>query len=113
MVSINHMGTLDRAIIIIVVTDPPSSVQLHFEDSILSYQESTVIECTAISREPDDTHNFTLWKNGRILAHNRGSSLRYSTNPSQYGTYRCAVDSVYNTSLLQEKGRLIVYSLES
>ena len=83
-------------------TDLPSAVYLHFGESVLTPLESTTVNCTAVGRSY--TYNLTLWKDNRLLAFNSGNSLIYSTQPSQYGTYRCAVDSVHNTSLLSEKG---------
>ena len=86
------------------VTDLPSAVYLHFGESVLTPLESTTVNCTAVGRY---TYNLTLWKNNRLLASNSGNSLIYSTQPSQYGTYRCAVDSVHNTSLIKEEGNLL------
>ena len=85
------------------MTDLPSAVYLHFGESVLTPLESTTVNCTAVGRY---AYNLTLWKNNRLLASNSGNSLIYSTQPSQYGTYRCAVDSVHNTSLLSEKGNV-------
>ena len=76
---------------------------------MLTPLESITVNCTAVGRS--DAYNLTLWKNNRLLAYNYGNSLIYSTQPSQYGTYRCAVDSVHNTSLLSEKGNVKFVSL--
>ena len=72
---------------------------------MLTPLESTTVNCTAVGSS--DAYNLTLWKNNRLLASNSGNSLIYSTQPSQYGTYRCALDSVHNTSLLSEEGNVI------
>ncbi len=77
---------------------------MYFDKFILSLLESTTLECTTVGGRPTDRHNLTLWKNNELLATNQGDSLRYSIGPSQYGSYRCAVGDVYNTSLLYEKG---------
>ena len=69
---------------------------------MLTPLESTTVNCIAVGRS--DAYNLTLWKNNRLLASNSGNSLIYSTQPSQYGTYRCAVDSIHSTSLLSEEG---------
>ena len=69
---------------------------------MLTPLESTTVNCTAVGRS--DAYNLTLWKNNRLLASNSGNSLIYSTQPSQYGTYRCTVDSVHSSSLLREVG---------
>ena len=90
---------------VFTMTDLPSAVYLHFGKSVLTHLESTTVNCTALGRS--DTYNLTLWKNNRLLASNSGNSLIYSTQPSQYGTYRCAVDNVHNTSLLSEEGNVI------
>ena len=90
---------------VFTMTDLPSAVYLHFGKSVLTPLESTTVNCTAVGRS--DTYNLTLWKNNRLLASNSGNSLIYSTQPSQYGTYRCAVDNVHNTSLLSEEGNVI------
>ena len=86
---------------VFTVTDP-SAVYLHFRESVLRPLESTTVNCTALGRS--DAYNLTLWKNNRLLAYDSGNSLIYSTQPSQYGTYRCAVDSVHSSSLLREEG---------
>ncbi len=91
-------------IIIIIISEPPSSVHMYFDKSILSLLESTTLECTTVGGGPTVAHNLTLWKNNELLATNQGDSLRYFIRPSQYGSYRCAVGDVYNTSLLYEKG---------
>ena len=90
---------------VFTITDLPSAVYLHFGESVLTPLESTTVNCTAVGRS--DAYNLTLWKNNRLLASNSGNSLIYSTQPSQYGTYRCAVDSIHNTSLLSEKGNIL------
>ena len=72
---------------------------------MLTPLESTTVNCTAVGRS--DAYNLTLWKNNRLLASNSGNFLIYSTQPSQYGTYRCAVDSLYITSLLREEGNVL------
>ena len=90
---------------VFTVTDLPSAVHLHFGESVLTPLESTTVNCTAVGRS--DAYNLTLWKNNRLLASNSGNSLIYSTQPSQYGTHRCTVDSVHNTSLLREEGNVI------
>ena len=72
---------------------------------MLTPLESTTVNCTAVGRSDD--YNLTLWKDNRLLAYNSGNFLIYSTQPSQYGTYKCAVDSVHNTSLLREEGNIL------
>ena len=90
---------------VFIIIDLPSAVHLHFGESVFTPLESTTVNCTAVGRS--DAYNLTLWKNNRLLASNSGNSLIYSTQPSQYGTYRCAVDSVHNTSLLREEGNVL------
>ena len=76
---------------------------------MLTPLESTTVNCTALGRS--DAYNLTLWKNNRLLASNSGNSLIYSTQPSQYGTYRCAVDSIHSSSLLREIGNKLFNKL--
>ena len=91
---------------VFTITDLPSAVYLHFGESVLTPLESTTVNCTAVGRSDD--YNLTLWKNNRLLASNSGNSLIYSTQPSQYGTYRCAVDSIHSISLLREEGNYVL-----
>ena len=90
---------------VFTMTDLPSAVYLHLGESVLTPLESTTVNCTAVGRRY--AYILTLWKNNRLLASNSGNSLIYSIQPSQYGTYRCAVDSVHNTSLLREESNVI------
>lgn len=86
---------------------PPSSVLLHFREPVLTELESTVVECTAVGGDPPEAINLTLWWNEELVAHVNGSHLSYSTSPYPYGTYRCSVGDVHNTSILLERGECI------
>ena len=83
---------------------PPSSVLLHFQQSSLTLGESTVVECTAVGGEPREAFNLTLWRNNEFLTGVNGDRLSYSTEHNPFGTYRCAVGNIQNSSVMLERG---------
>ena len=86
-----------------------SYVNLVFEETTLIHPAFTIVQCTAIGGESPELFNLTLWRNGELLAQVSGDHLTYTTSPGSYGTYTCDVDGVQNSSVLQERGKVITH----
>ena len=80
---------------------------LQFQQSVLTKDESTLIECNAIGGEPRDFYNLTMWKDSQQLDKVTGDYLSYHTQTHPYGAYTCAVGDIMNSSILYERGIVV------